>query len=658
MQPFNSTGGTTPLHAGLPSIGASPMPLNLPPPPATPAATAPAYSFGYQANPTPPSVTAPFASPFGVSMGAPGFPLTMPQGMANIDPSMLMTMASMFMPNMGNLNVPQPPEQARAPAESNTEQQSQTSQSLWREHRTAEGRIFWHNTKNGKSTWDKPDELKTDLEKVLATSTNWREYPGGDGKTYWHNLETKQSEWEVPQEVREIQEKMAQLAAEDWSGRKFDGKVQAKAEFRLYLERRGIGHKARWEDVGKIIQSDKKWNVFDSFLTSGERKHVFNEFVNQLQKRHREEQRAKKAEARDALAEYLSKWRTGESGSLLTPSTSYEEFVEKASGESWFHLLDAADKAEAFEEVAQATADEACKRPSKQKTEELLQFFQDIGDTELSVNTPAEGVVELVKSSFDEAWLATMPPITILNIWQRYVMEKPDSMRQKTKQELYRQERKAREQYRAMLKDAEEEGLLDAKSEWSDFLNGPTPKRTTVPPVETSGDTEMDKIMEKVQARVKEWVISDLQRSTEMADGANEEEGVREEDSKEQLSADRPRICTDLRYLRLFFQGGSTPKEMFEDFVYELWDIYEELRPILKKYLTSNTNINTLLGAAQLPSADEFAAAVEAEMEDAEKAIEIDSSLWKAAKRPGVLNPLILSLAKKLRRSAPEENNT
>eukprot|EP01054_Gregarina_sp_Poly1_P001508 Gregarina_sp_Poly_1__1507@NODE_137_length_13137_cov_148_628156_g122_i0_p2_GENE_NODE_137_length_13137_cov_148_628156_g122_i0NODE_137_length_13137_cov_148_628156_g122_i0_p2_ORF_typecomplete_len635_score112_99FF/PF01846_19/5_8e03FF/PF01846_19/5e07FF/PF01846_19/28FF/PF01846_19/0_64FF/PF01846_19/1_6WW/PF00397_26/4_7e08WW/PF00397_26/0_69RhoGAPFF1/PF16512_5/0_44Glyco_hyd_101C/PF17451_2/1_2Glyco_hyd_101C/PF17451_2/1e02Glyco_hyd_101C/PF17451_2/7_2e03_NODE_137_length_13137_cov_148_628156_g122_i06202524 len=633
MQPVSNLGGHTPPP---PATGNSGLPLNLPPPPSTPATTAPNYPFPYQSNN---AGVGPFAHSF-VPMGG-SFPGTV---FPSIDPSMLATMASMLMPGVPGFNVPQPPERA-SPAEP----QSQPPQTLWKEHRTNEGRIFWHNTKTGKSTWDKPDELKTDLEKVLATSTSWREYPGGDGKTYWHNLETKQSEWDTPKEVREIQERMEQLANEDWSAKVFDGKVQAKAEFRVFLERRGIGHKARWEDVGKIIQADKKWTVFDQFLTAGERKHVFNELVNQLQKRHREEQRVKKAAARDALSEFLSKWRAGEGENAMTPFATYEDFVQKATGEPWFHLLDTADKAEAFEETAQTTADEACKRPSKRKADELLQFFDDVGENELALETPAEGVVEFVRASFDDGWLTTMPPVAILNIWQRHVLDRPDVMRHKAKREMYRQERKVRETFKILLQDAEQEGLLDAKSEWSDFLNGPVPKKSrlnTQPP-----NTEVDRVLEKVRLRVKDWIFSDLQRSTEINDGIVEE-GMREEESKESAASEYSRVCCDPRYLRMFFQGGSTPKEVFEDFVYELWDIYEELRPILKKHLTPASPLTEILCSAQIPTSEEFATFIE-ENQD----VVVDPELWKAARRPGVLNPLVLSLAKKLRRGLLEDQN-
>eukprot|EP01053_Blabericola_migrator_P000812 Blabericola_migrator_1__811@NODE_11_length_24785_cov_110_100736_g8_i0_p3_GENE_NODE_11_length_24785_cov_110_100736_g8_i0NODE_11_length_24785_cov_110_100736_g8_i0_p3_ORF_typecomplete_len674_score119_76FF/PF01846_19/7_6e03FF/PF01846_19/6_5e08FF/PF01846_19/1_4e02FF/PF01846_19/1_6FF/PF01846_19/0_48WW/PF00397_26/3_7e07WW/PF00397_26/0_18RhoGAPFF1/PF16512_5/0_34Ntox28/PF15605_6/7_6e02Ntox28/PF15605_6/2_9e03Ntox28/PF15605_6/1_8PSII_Pbs27/PF13326_6/0_65Glyco_hyd_101C/PF17451_2/1_3Glyco_hyd_101C/PF17451_2/ len=668
MQPFNTTAPNHLHHQGTgmpPTImGVGSIPINLPPPPAVPTTGGTFSPFGVQTPGVIPP--APFSPPFPGLMPT-GYPMApgLQGSLAGMNPSMFVTMASMF--NMaGSFGMPDQSQRGAgdAPGQSNEQAEgaNQVTQSVWREHRTNEGRIFWHNTKTGKSTWDKPDELKTDLEKVLATSTSWREYPGGDGKTYWHNLETKQSEWDVPQEVREIQERMEALAAEDWSGRQFDGKVQAKAEFRTFLERRGIGHKARWDDVGKIIQNDKKWSVFDKYLTPGERKHVFNELVNQLQKKHREEQRAKKAAARDALAEYLSKWRQGENGSVLQPMTTYEEFVDRANGEPWFHLLENVDKAEAFEDVAQAVADETCKRPSKQKTEELLQFFNDVADTELKLDTPAEGVVEVVKASFDDTWLATMPPANILNVWQRYVLDRPEIQRQKTRAQLYRHDRRARECFKAMLRDAEKECLLDAKSEWADFLNGPVPKQTTVP-CDGCASSDLDKVMEKVQSRVRDWVMSDTQRSADTAaaaDDGTEEDGMRDDNGPEESDDTRiGGVCTDPRYLRMFFQGGSTPKELFEDFVYELWDIYEELRPVLKRHLTTGqaTALNALLSSPKLPTVEEFAAVVESEMKLPDHALEIEPALWSAANRPGVLNPLILSLAKKLRRSVPEEES-
>lgn len=96
----------------------------------------------------------------GAGLGGPGPGFLPPSG---IDPR---TLAAMLLANQANA-------QPGAGAV-NEEKKEETAAPAWKEFKTAEGRIFWHCTKTNKSTWDKPDELRSDEEKVLSTATPWR----------------------------------------------------------------------------------------------------------------------------------------------------------------------------------------------------------------------------------------------------------------------------------------------------------------------------------------------------------------------------------------------------------------------------------------------------------------------------------------------------
>ncbi|XP_034227000.1 pre-mRNA-processing protein 40A-like isoform X1 [Prunus dulcis] len=79
----------------------------------------------------------------------------------------------------------------------------------WREHTSAEGRRFYYNRRTGLSTWEKPFELMTPLERADA-STNWKEFTSPDGRKYYYNKVTKESRWIMPEELklaRELVEK-------------------------------------------------------------------------------------------------------------------------------------------------------------------------------------------------------------------------------------------------------------------------------------------------------------------------------------------------------------------------------------------------------------------------------------------------------------------
>jgi pre-mRNA-processing factor 40 len=59
------------------------------------------------------------------------------------------------------------------------------SQCLWREHKTDNGRIYYHNLDTKESRWTKPKELE-DIEKMLPQQTSNTDSPN----MYVKNLES------------------------------------------------------------------------------------------------------------------------------------------------------------------------------------------------------------------------------------------------------------------------------------------------------------------------------------------------------------------------------------------------------------------------------------------------------------------------------------
>lgn len=72
----------------------------------------------------------------------------------------------------------------------------------WTEHRTPEGRPYWYHSVERRSVWEKPSELKTPRERALE-ATPWKEYKSGDRSYYVHSV-TKQSTWTLPAELKQI----------------------------------------------------------------------------------------------------------------------------------------------------------------------------------------------------------------------------------------------------------------------------------------------------------------------------------------------------------------------------------------------------------------------------------------------------------------------
>ncbi|GFS37335.1 pre-mRNA-processing factor 40 homolog B [Nephila pilipes] len=75
--------------------------------------------------------------------------------------------------------------------------------SNWTEHKAPDGRTYFYNHVTKQSSWEKPDELKTQSE-LLLSQCPWKEYKSETGRTYYHNIQTKESRWTIPKELEEL----------------------------------------------------------------------------------------------------------------------------------------------------------------------------------------------------------------------------------------------------------------------------------------------------------------------------------------------------------------------------------------------------------------------------------------------------------------------
>lgn len=77
----------------------------------------------------------------------------------------------------------------------------------WSEHKSPDGRIYYHNNITKQSSWEKPEELKTPAEKALSACP-WKEYTSDSGKVYYYNTTSKESKWTAPQEYLDLKNKV------------------------------------------------------------------------------------------------------------------------------------------------------------------------------------------------------------------------------------------------------------------------------------------------------------------------------------------------------------------------------------------------------------------------------------------------------------------
>lgn len=72
----------------------------------------------------------------------------------------------------------------------------------WQETRAPDGRTYYYHTITKETTWTKPVDLMTPVEKALSAQP-WKEYSTQDGRKYYSNSETKQTVWDMPQQYRD-----------------------------------------------------------------------------------------------------------------------------------------------------------------------------------------------------------------------------------------------------------------------------------------------------------------------------------------------------------------------------------------------------------------------------------------------------------------------
>ncbi|KAM0935079.1 putative WW domain, FF domain, WW domain superfamily, FF domain superfamily protein [Dioscorea sansibarensis] len=83
----------------------------------------------------------------------------------------------------------------------------------WQEHIAADGKRYYYNKMTRQSSWEKPLELMTPIERVDAT-TNWKEHTTPEGRKYYYNKVTKQSKWTIPDELKLAREQAEEVGVE------------------------------------------------------------------------------------------------------------------------------------------------------------------------------------------------------------------------------------------------------------------------------------------------------------------------------------------------------------------------------------------------------------------------------------------------------------
>ncbi|KAF9601475.1 hypothetical protein IFM89_020242, partial [Coptis chinensis] len=85
----------------------------------------------------------------------------------------------------------------------------------WIEHTSADGKRYYYNKRSKLSSWEKPLELMSPIERADA-STDWKEVTSPDGRRYYYNKVTRQSTWSIPDEMKLAREQVERGDTQLW----------------------------------------------------------------------------------------------------------------------------------------------------------------------------------------------------------------------------------------------------------------------------------------------------------------------------------------------------------------------------------------------------------------------------------------------------------
>ena len=269
----------------------------------------------------------------------------------------------LWAPSAGPPNIPAPPPRAAPPPAPAAALAPAASSSGWTEHTAPDGRKYYYHKAKG-SAWEKPEELKTEQEKVVtaAVQSKWKEYTSAGGKKYYFNTETRVTQWDMPEEM-----KAAAAAAEakaaaavptpaaavapaapaiSAAGGVTDDTPNAAAvhQFMQMIDDMGVTVSMSWEEAMKRIINNQVYRVLP---TLAERKAAFMSWQEGKREEAEEEDRKRTRQIKINFLQMLKECEE------LTSRTRYGKVLQLFGNDPrWFALDDELEREELYEEYS------------------------------------------------------------------------------------------------------------------------------------------------------------------------------------------------------------------------------------------------------------------------------------------------------------------
>lgn len=369
----------------------------------------------------------------------------------------------------------------------------------WSEATDKEGRTYYFNDETNSTTWEKPEKLLTPLEKLLL-KTDWKQYTADGGRTYYYNTKTQESVWEIPEDIqsqldslKEKEEKEATPVSMNISDAKgFQSIIDPNEKYHnesplfikhispsspqeaesLFIEMlREHEVDATWsfsKIMDYFIKDPRYWVVEDSL----EKKHIFETYLNNRTKEELFKENNSIEKFKDAFLgllrssksiKYYTRWKTARRLIQDEPIYAHSVISEKVKKQTFQEYVD----------ELRADHEEADNKLREQALIELNEYFKTMN---LNLNSTWESTLKSIKSDtrFEQnKHFQVLNQLDLINIYiesMRTLQNDYEDRIKKVRKTNYRNDRRARDEYRSLLTELKEAGLLKADTKWSEVF--------------------------------------------------------------------------------------------------------------------------------------------------------------------------------------------
>jgi len=305
------------------------------------------------------------------------------------------------------------------------------------------GKKYYHNKLTNERTWHKPNF--------------WKEYTTENGVKYYYNTETKETTWEMPKEYKEALELKLIDPRNDRSS------TDPKDIFKYLLEDSGVTSTWTWEMALKKIASDDRYQVIK---TVPERKIIFQDYQTDRRKIEREEKRKKDMRIRQSFVEMLGQIPE------IVPTMPWRRALPHFEGDKRFQAVPEDEREKIYLDYLKDLEKQIAEKEIAKKHEARKAFKEKLEeDSFITYSTQWRKIKEQFNG--DPAYEA-LTKLDRLEVFEDYIrdLEKEYEERKRSEAQAKRkQSRKVRDDFRNLLNEKYESGVISVRTKWIDFFD-------------------------------------------------------------------------------------------------------------------------------------------------------------------------------------------